>query len=173
MARRRNEQELRRAKEVITEAVVVQQRKLGVFNPGGKEVEKFVEPIVAEMERKPLKDVAPEPEIVQPEVMESHLGTYDWDGQNLKAQAGDAYQFTMTDRMHQIVRQMLKHPTWALELQRARDVCMKHQAGHPRQGCKFCSRREVALELVMAKAYQKYGNPLVGKRDPRIVVGAR
>lgn len=173
---KRTEAELRRAKAGAVAAVVEQQRKLGVPLPGGRAVDEFVDPIIAKMAReevKPPEDASPEIHRPRPDedgVISQQVGVYDW---NLKndtwTAAPGSYIPNDVDRMHQIVRQLMKLPEWKAQLLKARSVCKRHVFGGPKASCVKCERREQAVTDVLLRAYQRFGNPWKG-REKRIVV---
>lgn len=172
------EEELRKAKAGATEAVVDQQRKLGVPNPGGRNVDEFVRPIIEKMarqEKQPDAPVEDEPEVLSAPVGldKEHVGTYDWNLRNdtYKAAPG-SWQPTKRDRLHAIVARLLQHPDFKHLILAARGICDKHVIGHPVNGCTLCERRESALNEIMGKAFKRFGNPMQ-RRDPRIIVGGR
>jgi hypothetical protein len=173
MAKRRTEAELRTAKDSARRAVIHQQRVLGVPVLGGRAVDEFVAPIVDKMARETLREEAPAraPRERSDEVQSEYVGTYDWNLRDDTWKAVDPASHipNNVDRMHRIIQQLMKLPEWKAELMQARRVCDVHFFGGLKPGCQLCVRRESAVEAVLLKAYQRFGNPWKG-RDKRILI---
>ena len=172
------EQDLRRAKDVMLRVLSDQQRDLGVPDPGGLNVERFIAPIMQKLDGEtvsdaPSRDHGKAPGIdarraAKPERTEkSYLGTYEWHGDHVVA-LDDSWkpptfeELGPADRMRQIVRRLLTFPKWERAFKKAGLMCSKHTL--PVRLCVPCERREERMRELFAKAFKEYGHPLRRER---------
>lgn len=172
---------MRAAKESATRAVVEQQRALGVPDPGGAAVEKFIAPILAkidctptdESERDATSKSKEELLAELSEVERQEVGTYDVDPKTatLIPQAGawtpptwDQLPRKEQDRIK--IARLLEHPKWQPQFLAAARICGRHNTLW--RHCFDCGTRERKYIEIYERANREYN---LYERARRIQVG--
>lgn len=154
------EDDLRRAKDNLRSVVSDQQRKLGVPDPGGREVDAFIAPILEKVartehvsdEEKTLPQPARDP---LEGVTAVELGSYDWNlTTNEFAARPGSYVPTPEDRLRVFIRFLLYQPEVNAAMLRVGRICDRHTK--LRAGCFLCERREVQFRELLRRCAVKY-----------------
>lgn len=181
-----DEATLRRVKGNLRAVVSEQQRKLGVPDPGGREVDEFIEPTLCKLA---LEDQASPPSPVAPladpaagyrpspleqaehegmTVFREYAGTYDWDLKTGRMAVRDE-AMPPESRLRAIVQKLMQLPEWAAQFKGLSNLCGKH-ALRPALHCVACERRAAKLQDLLLRAYRKFGDPRK-PREAKVIVG--
>lgn len=152
---------------VVTE----QQRKLGVPDPGGIEVEQFIAPILQKIDARPgSSSREPSPIIAGDDVEEmravegvekSWAGDYEWDLSTDSWRPSDGSwsptpfeKLSIDEKFRRVIRALIKIPKWQQAFLGVGRLCLKHTGNH--RDCVACQRREQRMWDLLAMAFNEY-----------------
>lgn len=163
------EEDLRRAKDNLLGVVSQQQRELGVPDPGGRVVEKFVEPILEKVARGPqakAKIDEREDKLPDAEVTYEHLGDYEWHAGETQARPvpGREWKASPEDRLRNFIRFLFRQPEPGAELRKVGKMCERHTS--IRKGCEPCAKREERFKTSLRRFAVQYGYGIPANYNP-------